>query len=217
MPARQRAKRRTTKEMEAFRRHLISMARELFIEQGVEAVSIRKIAERAGCPPMTFYVYFRNKLELLRHIWDDVLMAAADAAEAAAARHDEPAAALEAYAGAWCGYWTANPDNYRMVFFYEDKLNAPDDTFYVDSSTIYQRFHVLNALVERGMAEGSFAPIDPELAAQSLLTLCVGLSHCVIGIPEYRWDPELTSSAIHQMVQGLVTPGATAQRAARRA
>ena len=158
---------------------------------------------------MTFYVYFRNKLELLRHIWDDVLMAAAEAAEAEAAKQGDAAEALEAYALALCRYWFDNPDNYRMVFLYQDKLNASDDTFYADSSNIRSRFHILNTLVEQGIADGSFAPTNSEIAAQSLLALCVGLAHCVVIIPEYRWDPTLTSAAICQMIQGLMAPGAS--------
>jgi AcrR family transcriptional regulator len=204
-----RRTRRTAKEGEAFRQHLIAAARELFLQEGVDAVSIRKIAERAGCPPMTFYVYFRNKLEVLRHIWDDVLQAAAEPAEAAAARHADPAAALEAYALAWCRYWVDNPDNYRMVFSRQDPVGSPDDVSYTDYASLHGRFSLPNALIERGVAQGVFTTTDPQLAVESLLALCVGLSHCVIRIPEGRWDPALAEAAIGQMIRGLAAARTT--------
>jgi AcrR family transcriptional regulator len=198
-----RAKRRSAKEGEAFRGHLIAVARQLFIEEGVDAVSIRKIAGRAGCPPMTFYVYFRNKLEVLRHIWDDVLRAAAATAEAAAAEASDPALALQAYALTWCQYWIDNPDSYRMVFSLQDRSGPLAATYYPEGADIRGHFKPLRDLIERGVAEGLFAQTEPELAVEAMLALCVGISHCVLTMPEYRWDPLMAEAAVGQMIQGL--------------
>lgn len=203
MEVKKKRTRRSVKEGEAFRAQLIETARQMFIEQGYDAVSIRKITEQAGCPPMTFYVYFRNKRELIRHIWDDLIWAAVHRAEAAAADHQNPEAALEAFALAWLQYWLDNPDNFRVSFLNKDILAGPDDIYYTESSRLRERFTIIGHLVERGVAQGVFTETNPEVVTQMLLSLTIGLAHCLVDIPEYRWDPSLPKESIRTILRGL--------------
>jgi AcrR family transcriptional regulator len=200
---RTRRVRRTTKQGEAFRQELIAAARGLFIEQGYEAVSIRKITERAGCPMMTFYVYFRSKRELIRHIWDDVLQVVFDAATGAALLEQAPDARLRAFFLTFIQYFLANPDNYRIVFFHQDRLSSVDDAYYADSSQVRTRFAIAYQAIVDGVAAGIFTPTDPTKACEVLQTLSVGVAHCLIAMPELRWSDGLSEIAVDQVIAGL--------------
>ncbi|MBO9695251.1 MAG: TetR/AcrR family transcriptional regulator [Sphingopyxis sp.] len=194
--------RRTAREGQAFRLELVEAARALFAEDGFDAVSIRKITERAGCSPMTFYVYFRNKRELLRHIWEDMLTIADTHAADAAERAGDIPGRLAILAGAWTEHWIANPDSFRIVFLNQDRLASEDDIYFARSSRA-RLFTIFVELIERGVADGTFRKIDPVMAAQALLTSSIGLAYSLIMVPEAGWRKELIPTTIETLVKGL--------------
>ncbi len=50
-------KERRTREKEELRRQIIAAARELFVNEGYENVSMRKIADKIEYSPTTIYLY----------------------------------------------------------------------------------------------------------------------------------------------------------------
>jgi AcrR family transcriptional regulator len=48
-----------------YRQAILTAAGALFLEQGYERFSLRKVAERIGYSPTTIYPYFRDKDDLL--------------------------------------------------------------------------------------------------------------------------------------------------------
>ena len=69
--ARRGRPRRSPEQVDAMRERIIATARGLFAAEGFQSVSMRKVAAEAGCSPMALYGYFRNKNELLRHVWEE--------------------------------------------------------------------------------------------------------------------------------------------------
>jgi len=49
---------------------IIETATGLFMEHGIRRITIEEICLTAGASKMTFYKYFDNKIDLLRHIWE---------------------------------------------------------------------------------------------------------------------------------------------------
>jgi AcrR family transcriptional regulator len=49
----------------------VDAAGALFLEQGYERFSLRKVAERIGYSPTTIYLYFRDKDDLLFTVVDE--------------------------------------------------------------------------------------------------------------------------------------------------
>jgi AcrR family transcriptional regulator len=58
-------------EKQELRQTILDVAGELFVEQGYEHFSMRKVADRIGCSATTLYLYFRDKDDLLFTIVDD--------------------------------------------------------------------------------------------------------------------------------------------------
>jgi AcrR family transcriptional regulator len=61
---------RRAREREELRTLILDAARELFAAEGVEAVTMRRIAERIEYSPTAIYFHFRDKDALLRELCD---------------------------------------------------------------------------------------------------------------------------------------------------
>src|SRR6266568_7102211 len=59
---------RRAREKEGLREEILDAARALFVKEGYESVSIRKIADKIEYSPGTIYLYFRDKAEILDKI-----------------------------------------------------------------------------------------------------------------------------------------------------
>ncbi len=59
---------RREREKEALRTRIVEAARDIVSEEGLDALSMRAIAQRAEYSPATIYLYFRDKEALLREV-----------------------------------------------------------------------------------------------------------------------------------------------------
>ena len=59
---------RRIRERQATRDRILDAARELFVERGVEATTMRAIAERLECTAPAIYHHFADKQSLLREL-----------------------------------------------------------------------------------------------------------------------------------------------------
>ena len=59
---------RREREKEALRTRIVEAARDIVSEEGLDALSMRAIAQRAEYSPATIYLYFRDKDALLREV-----------------------------------------------------------------------------------------------------------------------------------------------------
>src|SRR5260370_39487020 len=64
-------KQRRAREKEGLREEILAAARTLFVKDGYESVSIRKIADKVEYAPGTIYLYFRDKAEILDRICEE--------------------------------------------------------------------------------------------------------------------------------------------------
>lgn len=50
---------------------IVETAEKLFTRHGIKRVTIEEICQKAGVSKMTFYKYFANKIDLVKHIWNN--------------------------------------------------------------------------------------------------------------------------------------------------
>src|SRR5438876_11145747 len=62
---------RRARQKEGVREEILDAARTLFVKEGYEHVSIRKIADKIEYAPGTIYLYFRDKAEILDRICEE--------------------------------------------------------------------------------------------------------------------------------------------------
>ena len=73
---------RRERQKNALRADILAAARDLFVEQGYESVSMRKIAGRIDHSPTAIYLHFKDKSDLLRSICDETFLKLSDSLEA---------------------------------------------------------------------------------------------------------------------------------------
>lgn len=164
---------------------IIATARQLFLRDGVEAVSMRKLAAEVGCSPMWLYRYFENKQEILWRVWDlffDELFARLAQIDAAS-----PRARLEQAALAYLEYWQTHPERFLLVFLQKDLI--PGGTRgYVETSDIEGRLAFFTRIIAQAQAQGELGGPSPREISQGLLCLLQGLALNFITIPEFPWQ-----------------------------
>jgi AcrR family transcriptional regulator len=103
-------------EIDEFRQRIAGVAEHLFAVNGYEAVTMRSIAEKAGCSAMTPYRYFEGKEEIFAMIKAGAFRRFADLQERAYAASRGASKRLIALGRAYIDFALAEPDAYRIMF-----------------------------------------------------------------------------------------------------
>ena len=159
----------------------------LFRNEGFEAVSMRRIAREVGLSAMGLYKYFASKNEILHRIWGGFFEACFDTVEADVdSCSGGPREKLQAACIGYVRYWVEHPDEYRVVFMIEDRIQ-PTEKFFVDSSPLIERFGLFADLIcaMRGLAPSERPQIAE--ATNSLLCALQGACHMLVTVSEFPW------------------------------
>jgi AcrR family transcriptional regulator len=108
-------KQRREREKQEIRQRILSTAREIAAEEGWQAVTTRKVAERIEYSQSTIYEYFENKeailLALLRSGYEQLVVVM----QAAFASTDDPEARLLAMTEAYWDFAFRSPELYQVM------------------------------------------------------------------------------------------------------
>jgi len=174
--------RRESSKMET-RRLILEAARALFGEKGMEEVTLRDIAARAGASPASVIVHFKTKIALLEEsLADDI----EQSLSAVVGSMPAGAGLLDTVMHLWTGMLTAydrNRDLYRTLIsltIFQPAAETPTMTRQSE-----QCIRMLSSLIEGQKADGSVRPgTDPTIAAASLFSIYVGALIAFFRIPE---------------------------------
>jgi AcrR family transcriptional regulator len=106
---------RREREKQEVRRKILDAARELFAEQGYDAVTMRKIAEKIEYSPTAIYLHFKDKDELIQELCENdfytfsIHFAGINSME-------DPREALAAAGQLYVQFAVEHPDQYRLMF-----------------------------------------------------------------------------------------------------
>jgi AcrR family transcriptional regulator len=177
----------SNEELESRKSALITIAKRLFLEEGYQAVSMRKIASAAGISPMMLYKSFDNKRDILRYIWTDIFVEVREHCSVAADSAKSDREKLHRFCSAFLQYWLANPEHYRVVYLESDQLESSGDTYFADDEIVTSLFGQLATLVAALSSEET----DVELKANLLTLQLQGIAHGLIVLSEISWgDPK---------------------------
>lgn len=94
---------------------ILTAARDLALENGFAALSIRKLADKIGYAPGTIYLYFKDRDALVREICVRGFGELSEKLQSAASRADAEAR-LAALLHAYADFAFENPETYRLSF-----------------------------------------------------------------------------------------------------
>jgi len=159
---------RREREREQVRTLIVEAARDILSAEGLEALSMRAIAERIEYSPATIYLYFKDKDELIREVVQQGMERMSRGAQAEVTAAGPAATALEQYAAmgrAYARFAIDNPAYFRVIFELpataDFECPEPEEDGAGNSDGLVN----VVAAIERAMAEGSVAPGDARRTA----------------------------------------------------
>lgn len=98
------------------RRRILDAARQLFVREGFDNVSMRRIASRIEYSPAALYRYFRNKREILSVLREEGFARFVERQERWRERYDDPLERLRAGAREYIRFALSEPEHYHLMF-----------------------------------------------------------------------------------------------------
>jgi AcrR family transcriptional regulator len=83
--------------------NILESARKVLTEQGINKLSLRKIAAETGCAAPSIYYYFKNKQEIVAGLWEEVAPTLEQSMISAMDKNQ-----------AYTDFWLARPDDFRL-------------------------------------------------------------------------------------------------------
>ena len=202
---------RREREKQELRGRILDAARELFVEHGFDAVTMRKIAERIEYSPTAIYFHFRDKQALLRELCDEDFGALARDFRKIAAIGD-PVERLRRIGQAYVAFAIAYPSHYRLMFMTPKPLGmCAADSAIAKGNPEEDAYAFLRASVADAIASGRLRPelADSELVSQMLWAGTHGVVSLQIAKKDDDWVDwrdvrETAHELIEVMIRGLV-------------
>ena len=132
---------------------ILAAGREVLLESGPDALSLREVARRAGYSPSALYNHFRDRDQLVVALAMGSVAALASYLEAVPAGPARPR--LRALADAYLAFATDNPEEYRVIF---DCLANPPHRW-EDYAAVAHPFAMIVDACAQGLDEGALT--DP--------------------------------------------------------
>jgi AcrR family transcriptional regulator len=145
----------------------------LFSTRGFRAASVDEICEEAGISKGAFYHHFESKQALFLALLDGWLQAIDSAIEASKEK-TAPETFMQMTEAFPYLFETAGEG---LPMFLEFWLQASrDKTIWEASIAPYRRYHkYFTSLIKKGVEEGSFVEVDPELTSRMIVATAMGL------------------------------------------
>jgi len=125
--------------------NILESARKVLTEQGINKLSLRKIAAETGCAAPSIYYYFKNKQEIVAGLWEEVAPSLEQSLANAGDKHQ-----------AYTDFWLARPDDFRLFITNADYFPfvAKTDAYQSLKAQLSTSIYTLNGqLMERIYAQ----------------------------------------------------------------
>ena len=98
------------------REEILQAAKELFLEQGYDSTTIRRIADRVGISAPALYLYFKDKEALMLALCDQTFGHLIEAVGEIERTVADPLERVRRFGEAYVRFGLTHPDEYRLVF-----------------------------------------------------------------------------------------------------
>lgn len=196
---------RRQREKENLRHEILDAARELFVAEGYENVSMRKIADKIDYSPTTIYLYFKDKTELLREICESSFAKLGDELIRSKNEGGDPIEVLRRGLLAYIDFGLSNPHHYDVVFISPKEKYVSTDEYPYEGSMGQRAFEILAAEIVDCMEAGLIKKGDVATIAQTLWAGIHGVTSLLItheGFP-FVERKVFAESMVDTMIAGL--------------
>lgn len=202
---------RREREKTAVRDRILDAARDLFANQGYEAVTMRQIAQRIEYTPTAIYFHFKDKQSLLTELCSREFLKFAGVFQHLGTIR-EPLLRLQLMARAYVEFGLQNPNQYRWMFMTPHPPLREEDIIIRKGNPAEDAYAFLRTTVGECFISGHMRPEykDPELVSQMLWSSIHGVVALHIAMAHDDWfqwrKPQITSAELVETVlRGFTT------------
>lgn len=211
------SKERREREKENLRQEILDAARQLFVRNGYENVSMRQIAKQIEYSPTTIYLHFENKGQLFHSLCDETFaklekklegIAKFEASPASspgkADASNDPVSCLKKGVEAYIDFGLRHPHHYQLLFL----TPHPEDRepeFQFKGSAGERAFRYLLEIISLGIEQGKFRKSDPMMLAQASWAVMHGITSLLITQKDFPWlgREALIQGVVETLIRGL--------------
>jgi len=188
------------------RAEILQAAEQIFVRDGYQGATIRKIADEVGVSSTALYMHFRDKDEILLEICEGAIGAVLARNTEISARPIDAVSRVRLMLRDYMRFALDHPNTYWLVFCAAEGPVSEAKSTAVTSlgSRCYDLFHGAVADVER---EGRLKAGSATSAAQILWCACHGFGSLRISRPKLDWaaDEALMDGMLDGLFHGLIT------------
>ncbi len=178
------------------REEILLAAKELFLEQGYEATTIRRIADRVGVSAPALYLYFQDKEAMMLALCDQTFAHLIESITDIEKTFSDPLEKVRRFGDAYARFGLEHPDEYKLVFVSNnipeairkvghrmpvDDPNRPG----VGGALVFSRLVAMLSQVE---ASGVKLNYPPDTCAELCWMGIHGVVVAMIMKPEFPWS-----------------------------
>ena len=168
---------RKSRERESMRASILDAAMELYLEEGLDSLSIRKIADKIEFSPATIYLYYRDKDEIFYDLYSlafGQFLTEQHKLDGIADPYDRLYAGCQQY----IQWGLANPKLYDLMFILQVPMTVIAEENCKDIGQA--SFNVLRQTVSQCIAAGKLRVKDVELASLMIWNMLHGIVSLII-------------------------------------
>jgi len=203
---------KTEQEREKLRASILDAARELFVERGIDAVSMREIARKINYSATTLYHHFADKEALLQAVCDEDFLKLAGRMHQVMQMPDL-IERIQALGHGYAMFALQHPNHYRLMFMTPRAPCNQEITKIQQGNTEQDAYAQLKHVVHQAFEAGLFRPemSDSELIAQTIWAGIHGVCSLQIALGQEGWiqwaNIEVRLQFMQStMLQGLLRP-----------
>ena len=166
---------RRERDKQEMRRQVLDAAMALFVAEGVEKVSVRRIADKIGYSPGTIYLYFKDKDDIFYHLHEEGFSRLIEVQKDTMAEAD-PAQRLRRMGEAYIRFAIENPEYYELMFIIRSPIKQVDTDWSCGMDSLDCLRQTVQACVDAGMMKG----VDPEMATFAMWSSVHGLASLLL-------------------------------------
>jgi AcrR family transcriptional regulator len=209
-------KERREREREEIRARILDAAREMFAADGVESVTMRRIAERIEYSPTAIYFHFKDKEALLAELCDQDFRAFAQNFSRAAAVAD-PIERLRAAGRVYVEFGLTHPSHYRVMFM--TPKPPQEEHAIVKGNPEEDSYAFLKLIVSQAIAEGRLRDelSDVDLVSQVIWAgvhgiVSLEIAKCNDPWVDWRPFPDRAAMMLDVLVEGIAREEGTSRK-----
>jgi AcrR family transcriptional regulator len=189
------------------RAEILEAAERIFVAEGYEGATIRKIADEVGVSSTALYMHFQDKGCILLEICERTLRLLYERNREIAAKPLDAVGRVKMMLEAYMRWGMEHPNAYQLVYCGRPLAMAGIGEWPEDSRDLpTQCYEIFRNVVREIAASGRLRTGSAESAAQALWMCCHGVVTMMASRPNFEWTDrdELIQVTLDGLLHGLV-------------